>query len=253
MLRLINVWYRYKEDWVLKGINLICKKGHFVGILGPNGVGKTTLLYLMAGILLPQRGEILFETIPLRKIPPQERAKKIALLPQLNHFIFPLKVEEVVRLGRLPYISPFSSFKSKDKLAIEKAMELVGIADLKGRSISSLSGGERQQVLLARALAQEPEILLLDEPTTYLDVKHQIKFLSLLKELQKKKELTIIFVSHDLNLAIKFSDIVVFLKKGQIYCQGIPLEVVKPEVVEAVFNVKVKVIHSKGNCPYVVI
>jgi iron complex transport system ATP-binding protein len=252
MLKLDNIWYRYQEAWILKEINFFCPKGQFISILGPNGVGKTTLLYLMAGIIKPKKGAIFIKGKALTKIFSRERAKSIALLPQLNDFSFPFKVAEIIALGRLPYLSPFKSLKQKDKTIIEKAMQIIGILDLKERKVNGLSGGERQRVLLPRALAQTPEVLLLDEPATYLDLKYRLDLFSILKELKTKKQLTIILVTHDLNLVFTYSDKAIFLKEGGIYKQGEPKEIINKALVEEVYGIRTKLSYSnlfKGFMP----
>ncbi|MCD6320224.1 MAG: ABC transporter ATP-binding protein [Candidatus Desulfofervidaceae bacterium] len=254
MLKIDNVWYRYQQKWILKNISFSCARGQFISILGPNGAGKTTLLCLIAGVLKPTQGQIQLGTQSLQTLSPRQRAQKIALLPQVISSIFPYKVWEIVALGRLPYLSPFQAFRRKDEMVVERAMRLVDVLSLKDRRINSLSGGERQRVFLARALAQDPEILLLDEPTTYLDVKYQKEFFQVLKRLKEEHELTIVLVSHDLNLAIQHSDTLIFIKSGQVHTQGPPEKVVQAALIEEVYGVKAKIVYPEDTArPYVLL
>jgi len=254
MLKIGNIWYRYQQKWILKNISFSCARGQFVSILGPNGAGKTTLLCLIAGVLRPTQGQIYLGNQPLYTLSPRQRAQKMALLPQVNSSIFSYKVWEIVALGRLPYLSPFQTFQPEDKMAVKRAMKLVDVLSLKDRKINSLSGGERQRVFLARALAQEPEVLLLDEPTTYLDVKYQIEFFQVLKRLKEEHELTIVLVSHDLNLAIQHSDTLIFIKSGQVYTQGSPKKVIQAALIEEVYGVKAKIVYPEDTArPYVLL
>ncbi len=236
MIELRSISFRYHRDWVLKEISFQIEKGEFVGVIGPNGSGKSTLLKILSSILIPQKGEIFYEGNPLRKIGRGDIAKKIAVVPQETHLLFPFKAVEVVLMGRSPYLGHLMFERAMDLEIAKKAMEWTETLHLSDRPMDELSGGERKRVFIARALAQEPEVILLDEPTSNLDIHHQLDFLELILNLNRQKGLTILMASHDINIASEFCDRLILLKEGRIYTMGTPLEVITKENIERVYG-----------------
>lgn len=239
MIEVQSIYFQYHQDWVLQDISFKIERGGFVGMIGPNGSGKTTLLKILYRLLSPQKGQVLFEDKPLQKMSRSEIAKKIAVVAQENYPLFPFRVEEVVLMGRSPYLGSLLFEGKKDLEIAQRAMEWTEILPLRERYLDELSGGERKRVFIARALAQEPEVILLDEPTANLDIHHQLDFLNLILNLNREKGLTIILASHDLNLTSEFCDRLILLQKGRIYCVGSPEEVITPENIEKVYGCKV--------------
>jgi iron complex transport system ATP-binding protein len=239
MIDVRSVFFRYRQDWVLQDLSFEVKRGEFVGVIGPNGSGKTTLLKILYRLLSPQQGEILYRGEPLKRMGRTEIAKKISVVTQEAYSLFPFRVIEIVLMGRSPYLG-HQLFESERDLAIaKKAMEWTEILPIAERSIDELSGGERKRVFIAKALTQEPEVILLDEPTANLDIHHQIEFLDLILGLNKEKGLTILMATHDINLASEFCDRLILLRQGGIFKIGIPAEVITEENMEQVYGCKV--------------
>ncbi|MBC7327186.1 ABC transporter ATP-binding protein [bacterium] len=238
ILEVKDVSFSYNEKEILKDITFDLKEGEMLGVLGPNGAGKTTLLRIISGALHPSKGTVLVDGKELHHIPPKERAKKMAILPQNEPLVDYLTVREMVMLGRIPYFSLLFGPKKKDEEAVDRALEMVGMKGFANRKMGQLSGGERQKVLIARALAQEPSLLMLDEPIVHLDLSHQLEILFLLKELKEKKKLSIVCVLHDVNLASCFSDKLLLLRDGRIQAYGEPQEVITPDNLKKVFNIQ---------------
>ena len=207
-------------------------------IVGPNGCGKSTLLRALAGLLPPSRGRLYLGDRPLHKWPPRERARQVGLLPQINTIPPHMVVEEVVALGRYPYQRWYHQWTPADVRAIERAMEVTGVSDLRWRPLESLSGGQRQRVWLAMALAQETPVLLLDEPTSFLDMAHQVAVLDLVREMNEREGRTVIMVLHDLDQASRYADYVVAMKEGRLVAAGPPRDVITARLVEEVFGVR---------------
>ena len=243
-LTIKNVDCYYGSTKVLESVSFRVEDGDFVGIIGPNGSGKTTLLKCVSGILKPKVGTVLIDDFNLELLGRCELAKRMAVVPQESYVGFNFKVLDVVLMGRNPYLEGFRSESEHDFKVAYEAMRLTGILHLADRPITEVSGGEKQRVIIARALAQEPEILLLDEPTLHLDLNHQIEIMSLLKELCRKKGLTILAVFHDFNLASKYCDSLILLSRGKIVSLGSCEEVLTSENIEKVFGVRVAVKHN---------
>jgi iron complex transport system ATP-binding protein len=239
MIEVSSISFRYHEEWVLQGVSFRVEKGEFVGVIGPNGSGKTTLLKLLYRLLAPQRGEILFELVPMKKMDRRDIAKRIAVVAQETQLLFPFSVLETVLMGRSPYLGRLLFESEKDLEIARKAMEWTKVLSFSERSVEELSGGERKRVFIARALAQEPEVILLDEPTANLDIQHQIDFLELILTLNRERGLTIIMASHDMNIASEFCDRLILLQGGKIYQTGTPKEVVTKENIESVYGCEV--------------
>ena len=239
MIEVHSVSFRYHEDWVLQDVSFRVEKGEFVGVIGPNGSGKTTLLKILYRLLSPQKGEILFELVPMKKMDRADIAKRIAVVAQETHLLFPFSVLETVMMGRSPHLGHLMFESEKDMEIAKKAMEWTEILPFSERSMDELSGGERKRVFIARALAQEPEVILLDEPTANLDIHHQMDFLDLILTLNREKGLTIVMASHDINIASEFCDRLILLRGGGIYRAGTPDQVITKENIENVYGCEV--------------
>lgn len=239
MMDLQAVSFRYREDWVIRDLSFRVERGEFLGILGPNGSGKSTLLKLLNGLYSPQRGKILLDGIDLKTMNRREIAKKMAVVAQETHLLFPFRVVEVVLMGRSPYMGPWMFESQRDLQIARKVMAWTEVLPFADRLMDELSGGERKRVFIARALAQEPEIMLLDEPTASLDIHHQVDFLDLIRTLNRERRLTLVMASHDMNLASEFCDRILLLREGKIHTIGSPREVITREAIEEVYGCKV--------------
>ena len=223
-------------------------------MLGPNGSGKTTLLKLASGILKPKQGEIRLNGSNLSRLNRKAVARSLAVVPQQFYIPFAFIVSEVVTLGRIPFIGAFADETEADRRLVSESLDLVGIGDLRERRFDELSGGERQKVILAMALAQQPRLLLLDEPIVHLDITHQVEILELVKRLNMEQGLTVIAAMHDLNLAALFFDRLILLKEGRIWADGTPAEVLTEGRIKEVFSASVRVeSHPVTGVPHVVV
>lgn len=241
VLKVLDVACAYDSVGVLEGVTFSVGRGEFTGIIGPNGSGKTTLLKTISQILRPVRGVVLLSGEELSKIKPGKLARQMAVVPQETVVNFPFTVRDIVLMGRSPYLKRFQSEGPRDFEVVRRAMQITATDYLADRLITALSGGERQRVIIARALAQEPEILLLDEPTAHLDINNQVEILNLLRFLSRERGLTVIAVFHDLNLAAQYCDRLILLRKGKIYRIGGPEEVVTAENIRKVYGASVLV------------
>ena len=239
MIEVNSVSFRYHEDWVLQDVSFRVEKGEFVGVIGPNGSGKTTLLKILYRLLSPQKGEIFFELVPMKKMDRTDIAKRIAVVAQETHLLFPFSVLETVLMGRSPHLGHLMFESEKDVEITKKAMDWTKMLPFSERSMDELSGGERKRVFIARALAQEPEVILLDEPTVNLDIHHQMDFLDLILTLNRERGLTIVMASHDMNIASEFCDRLILLQGGGVYKIGTPDEVITQENIEKVYGCEV--------------
>lgn len=233
--------FSYGNENILQELSFDIEKGSFVSIIGPNGSGKSTLLKNLSTELTPQMGVVLLENQDIFKIKRKSLAKNMAVVPQDIGLDFAFSVIETVLMGRLPHQKRFQGDTEKDVEIAQWAMELTNVWYLKDRLITELSGGERQRVIVARALAQEPKILLLDEPTSHLDIQHQLELLDLLENLNRIKGLTVIAVLHDLNLAAQFSQRIIMLRKGKIMAYGDPEQVLTVENIRDIYNIEVAI------------
>lgn len=231
--------FAYTDDLVLQNVTFEVLPGEFVSVIGPNGSGKTTLLKVLYGYLSPSQGDVRLADTPIRKIPRRDLAQRVAVVSQTPQFYFELTALEYVLMGRSPYMG-LLAFEGKEdfEVAVE-AMTLTDVLGFKERSIFSLSGGELQRVMIARALAQKPQLMLLDEPTSYLDIKHQIGMCQLLKRMNQDQGITIVSVFHDINLASCFSDRVMVMKAGRICGIGLPEQVITEEMLNFVYGCRV--------------
>jgi len=226
----------YGADFNLKGISFNLPRGSFGGIIGPNGSGKTTLFKGISGELELTSGTVMLDGQQLDKMPLKQKAGKLAIVPQFCEF-GDFTVEEFVLLGRLPYRQRFQFFENKEDWAIaEKYMELTDVLKSRHKYMSALSGGEQQLASIARALCQEPKLLLLDEPTSHLDITHQVQVLNLVQRLNAELGLTVLMIIHDLNLAGEYCDYLVMMKQGTLHQKGTPAEVLTYANIEEVYN-----------------
>lgn len=252
-LKVNNLTGGYSTVPIVRDINLSVEAGEWLSLVGANGSGKSTLLKLISRILSPQRGSVLLDGKAIHNQSAVEVAQKMALLPQQQSVPAGLTVYQLVGLGRNPHQSWWQwELNDNDRDKVEEAISAVGIEKFSQRPVEQLSGGERQRAFLALALAQNPQVLLLDEPTTYLDLRYQLQILELLKQLNKRNGLTIITVLHELNLAVRYSQRLAMLLNGQIWALGNTEEVVIPENIRQVFGLEVALIDTpvgKQICP----
>ena len=232
--------FRYGGSLVLNDINFSIQAGDFVALMGPNGSGKTTLLKTILGIFSPIKGEVLLDGKPILSYKAKDRAKKLGYVSQEPTFSFPLTVGELVTLGRYAYSKRFKETPEDEKL-VEEALRLTDSLSLKDKRFTSLSGGERQKVLIARVLAQTSQLLLMDEPTSHLDIYFQLQILETLKRICQEKHLTIVAVLHDLNLISLFADKALLLKSGELVAFGKVEDVVNEKILAETFGVNVVV------------
>jgi len=226
---------------ILKGIDLIVRSGEFVGIIGPNGSGKSTLLKCVYRVLKPEHGAVFLGGEPLSEMSIRESAKKLAVVAQQNHFSFEFTVRDIVLMGRSPHKRTMERDTKADYDIADAALMRVGMQDFAGRDFSTLSGGEQQRIILARALAQQPRVLVLDEPTNHLDIKYQLQLLDVVKRL----DVTVVAAFHDLNIAAMYCDRLYALDRGAVVAQGRPEEVLTPGLIRSLYGVKAAVFRDE--------
>ncbi len=244
-----NIYYSYDNIDILRDISLSINPGEVTSIVGPNGIGKSTLIKCLCGILKPKSGIVTLNKRTIREINPNDLAKKVGYIPQKASEAFSITVYEAVLLGRKPYIS--WRVEKKDIDIIDSIMERLNLKDLAERRVSELSGGERQKVAIARALVQEPDILLMDEPTSSLDINHQLELMILVGELAHNDNATVVMIVHDLNLACRYSDNVILLGKKGIIASGSPKEVFTKGNIKEVYGVNVEMVYTQYG-PYII-
>jgi iron complex transport system ATP-binding protein len=239
LMKLENISFAYETLPVLKDISLSTREQDFIGLIGPNGSGKSTLLKIMGAILKPDSGSVQFKESSLPKINKKLFAQSVSWIPQDHPMVFPFKVSEIVLMGRHPYLSPLSFESEEDFEISRRAMETTMTSQFADRYFNEISGGEKQRVMIASALAQDPEMMLLDEPTAALDLKYQIQILSILKNLNARHKMTLVMAMHDLNLASSFCSRLILLDEGQIVRDGTPEQVLKKDILEQVYGIEV--------------
>jgi iron complex transport system ATP-binding protein len=220
---------------ILRSVSLDIAQGEYVSIIGPNGAGKTTLMRCLLG-MYPYQGSVRISGAECSEADPKELARQVSYVPQTHDMEFPLPVFDFVMMGRYPYLSPLAPAQKKDTEAVERAMEVTGTTVFRDRLLRTLSGGERQKVYIAAALAQETPVMLLDEPATFLDWKHQAEVMQLLKKINRECGATIVAVNHDLNSAAHWSDRIIALKDGSVLFHGAPDELIQPDPLEKLFE-----------------
>ena len=246
MLRIEDLSLSYGDKPVVQNLSLRVKKGQVVSIIGPNASGKSSILKSIAGIIKPVSGKIFIEEKDISKMDSKKIAQKVSILLQQNKTPDDMSIEELVYFGRYPHKKWFEGFEASDKKIIEEVMKLTNTFALRGKTLETLSGGERQRAWIAMALAQEPDILLFDEPTTYLDLAHQIEFLELVNRLNKETGVTVVLVLHDLNQAARYGNYLFAMKEGKIFAQGSPEEVLNPQNILSIYNIEAKIFNAAG-------
>jgi iron complex transport system ATP-binding protein len=235
-VELQDVFFAYDDNDVLRGVSLQVAQGAFLGIIGPNGSGKTTLLRVISKAVTPRRGRCLVEGRDIGRVSQRECARLVAVVPQESEFAFPYTVEQVVLMGRYPHSGGWHLDSAADRRAAREAMETTDVLEFADRLIFELSGGEKQRVIIARALAQRSRILLLDEATSFLDIKHQLEIYRLVERLNREDGLTVISVEHDLNIASEFARELALLDQGRICEVGSPVQVITQDNLKQVFK-----------------
>lgn len=228
--------FRLGKTQILRDVSFRVGAGEYVTIVGPNGAGKTTLLKCLDRIYTGGTGRIEIFGRPLADYHQKDLARRLSYVPQADGRVFPFTVRQFVLMGRYPYLTPFSTVGQEDRDAVSRAMDETGTAELADRVLDTLSGGERQKVYIAAALAQGAEILLLDEPTTFLDYRHQAEIRELLARANRRSGVTVVAVTHDVNRAVLDSDRMVALRDGSIVHSGVPAEIMRPEVLEDIYG-----------------
>ncbi|QNK54928.1 ABC transporter ATP-binding protein [Paenibacillus sp. PAMC21692] len=253
-LSLNNISYSVPGKRILQNINESFKPGRFYGIIGPNGVGKSTLLKLLSGIEKPEQGEARLDGRDISAIPRKELARDVAVLQQGGLAPVGFTVKEIVRMGRFPYQSWLGGESADPEPLINEALESMGLTGLQHRRLHQLSGGERQRVALAKLMVQQPRILLLDEPTTYLDIGYQLQLLDNVRAWQKSEGLLVIAVLHDLNLAAMYADELLALHDGKVLARGVPDAVLQPDLIETMYETRATIIrHPELDVPQVML
>lgn len=252
-IKVKNLSWSYGDEMVLKNIDLTVERGKFYSIIGPNGSGKTTLFKLISNALESKVGSIYLNDRDLKKYSNRELARLVSTVPQNTAVEFDFSVQDIVMMGRAPYLRRFQSESENDLKIVEKAMEMVDIVCLREKQINGISGGERQRAIIARAIAQSTEIMLLDEPISHIDLRYQIELLDTVKRLNREKGITVVAILHDLNLAAEYSDKLFLINKGEIVAKGKPEEVLTESNIEEVYGLKVNLVENpETKKPYII-
>lgn len=243
-----GIYFRYSDRWVLEDVSFNISEGEFFGIIGPNGSGKSSLLKLMSKIHTPQAGHIYLRETDIARVGRDELSRTVSYIPQESSFLFPYTVAETVSMGRFPHLKGKFFEDSHDKKIVTEAMSWVGIDQLSSRAITEISGGEKQRAIIARGLAQEPDIFIMDEPTTSLDIGHQMEIFNLLSRLNEERNMTIITSLHDLNLGSQYCDRLILMSSGKITAIGTPHEVITEKNILDVYGCNVVVDKNPVSC-----
>jgi ABC-type cobalamin/Fe3+-siderophores transport system ATPase subunit len=242
MISVENLCVAYGTHTVLEEINFELDEGQVLAVIGPNGAGKSTLIRAMSGVQPAQSGQITYQGQPIDKLPPEARARLMAVVPQAVHMPPAFSVEETVLLGRTPYLNWLGQLSENDRKAARQAMLRTNTLDLAQRPIGELSGGEQQRILLARALAQAAPVLLMDEPTTHLDLKYQVSLLDYIHSLVENDGKSVLIAMHDLNLVARFADQIALLANGKLKALGNPQQVLQADLLSEVYQIPLQVI-----------
>jgi iron complex transport system ATP-binding protein len=250
-IRVKELYVNYGEKEVVKDMNFEVEDGQIVTIIGPNGSGKSTILKAISRCLKPVKGEVYLDKENIYEINTKKIAQKLAILPQVKNVPSDITVEQLVSYGRYPHLSFGKKLMKKDWDIVDWAIEKTGLQELRRRFVATLSGGERQRAWIAMSLCQKPKILLLDEPTTFLDISYQLEVLQLVKELNESLDLTVVMVLHDLNQAARYSDKIFVIKDGVLSDEGSPKEIINEELLQNVFRIEANIYEDTINdCPY---
>jgi len=254
MLSIENISAGYDSKLVLRNVSMNVEAGRFIGLIGPNGSGKTTLLRVISGVLAPKDGRVLLKNAMLQKIGRRNLAKTLACLSQDFSLDLSFTVRQITLMGRSPHLSKIAKETRRDFEIAENAMKLADVSHLAQRLITEISGGERQRALIAMCLAQEPKVLLLDEPTSHLDIAHQLSALDLIRKLNRQTSMTVIAVFHDLNLAAEYCDKLLVLNRGRVETFGSPEDVLTADMILKVYGAKVQILQNPvSNKPHIVL
>ena len=248
-LKVNNIEFAYNSTPVLENISMELDRSEILGIVGPNGTGKSTLIRCIDRILKPRQGSILLDEHDITKMNRMEIAKKMGYVPQSTTRVFPASVIDTVLMGRRPHLGWKSSEEDLDKVL--EILELLGIVEFAMRDFNEISGGQQQKVLIARALAQEADILLLDEPTSNLDIRHQLEVMEIMTDVVRKNGISAVMAIHDLNLASRYTDRILMMNEGRIFAAGDPASVLTVENIRQVYGVEV-LVKSDGERPYII-
>lgn len=235
-----NLSVAYESNTIIEDMNLLIPKGKISIIIGANGCGKSTLLKTIARINKPKNGDIFINNKNIKKVKEKDIAKEVAFLPQGPVCPSGLTVKELVAFGRFPHQKIIGGLNNHDKEIIDWAIKETGLSQFADREVENLSGGQRQRAWIAMTLAQETEIIMLDEPTTYLDMSYQLEVLEVLQKLNREKKITVVIVLHELNNACRFADNIIGLKKGKLICEGSPIDVINKENLKEIYGIDAK-------------
>lgn len=247
MLSIENISAGYDGELVLRDVSMEAQTGRFIGLIGPNGSGKTTLLRVISGILAPKAGRVFLQGTKLEKISRRNLARTLTCLSQDISLDLSFTVRQITLMGRTPYLSKIAKETRKDFEIADRAMELADVLHLADRPITAISGGERQRALIAMCLAQQPKVLLLDEPTSHLDIAHQLSALDLIRKLNRRNGMTVVAVFHDLNLAAEYCDKLFVLYSGGIEVSGPPDKVLTSDMISKVYGAKVRTCRNSAS------
>lgn len=247
-----NLQICYGDYIAIKDVDINVYKGKITSIVGPNASGKSTVLKAMTRLIDCKTGTVDISGVNIKKIAKKEFAKMVGVLPQKHDAPPDFKVKDLVSYGRVPYQKWYSNNSAEDDEIVDWAMRMLSVSHLKDKSINACSGGESQRIWIATVLAQQPEILFLDEPTTFLDIAHQLEMMKLVKQLNKESGIGIVMVLHDLNHALEVSDKIIVINNGLKYAEGTPYEVITKKMMKDVYNVDCDIVHIKGRrCPII--
>ncbi|WP_188207826.1 ABC transporter ATP-binding protein [Alkalibacillus aidingensis] len=254
MLTISNVYKHLERKQLLNEVSFNVGNGRCVGLIGPNGAGKSTLVKLISGLEEPSGGTIKIMGKDIRQWSVKKLAQKVSVLTQDGLSPYPISVFDAVLMGRYPHLSFFQREGKRDIQRVEEVLEFTGLADFRDQMLDTLSGGERQRVAIAKAMVQEPELLLLDEPTTYLDIGYQMNVLNLVKDWQERESLTVLMVLHDLNLAAQYCDELILMDEGSIVKRGTSEEVISAQMLKEVYHASPEIVrHPKLNIPQILL